>query len=185
MTVDAEDEEVSKTPACGHLFVMETAHFPVSSCSSLDSSFHSSSYQWWLCKEQSTVLENILKCMAWENVLAAFTTLMVLALVVYYFCARLFKNNACVRITRSSYNADSLDRTPQAHHNLQVVLGIIAEVNYGGGSVQMSVRRNMAASVSFLPSPRCKIYGCGCRLDWWVDELTWLPRSAWISSFTD
>ena len=24
MTVDAEDEEVSKTPGCGHLFVMET-----------------------------------------------------------------------------------------------------------------------------------------------------------------
>jgi hypothetical protein len=36
----------------------------------------------------------------------------------------------------------------------------------------------MAASVSFLPSPRCKIYGC--HLDVWVDELTWLPRSAWI-----
>ncbi len=45
MTVDAEDEEVSKTPGCGHLFVMETAHFPVSSYSSLDSSFHSLSYQ--------------------------------------------------------------------------------------------------------------------------------------------
>ena len=27
MTVDAEDEEVYKTPGCGRLFVMETAYF--------------------------------------------------------------------------------------------------------------------------------------------------------------
>jgi NAD(P)-dependent dehydrogenase (short-subunit alcohol dehydrogenase family) len=62
-------------------------------------------------KEQATVLENILKCMYFQNlvlkenafvqdvwheknVLAAFTTLRVLTLVISSFCARLFKNNA-------------------------------------------------------------------------------------------
>ena len=45
MPVDAEDEEVSKAPGRGHLHAMETAHFRVSSCSSFDSSFHSSSAQ--------------------------------------------------------------------------------------------------------------------------------------------